>query len=72
MVERTVISQIKIAMIGGTGGIGREIVRLSQRDPRVSHIALIGRRALDEWKQEDFLPQLNIIQKAELGDFSDL
>ncbi len=72
MVERTVVQQIRIAMIGGTGAIGKEIIRLAKNDPRVSHLALIGRRSLDEWKQEDYSPQLNIIIKPELDDFSDI
>lgn len=61
-----------IAMIGASGGIGREIVRCAAKDPRVSEITLIVRRTLEEWTQENFKPKLNIIQRENLENLHEL
>eukprot|EP00347_Sterkiella_histriomuscorum_P016916 403351358 len=64
--------QIKLAIIGGSGAIGKEIIRCSKQDPKVKEIAIIGRRALEEWKQEDYLPELKMLQVENLDDLSHL
>lgn len=48
MVESST-TQIRIALIGGTGAVGKEIIRCAKNDKRVSEIALVARRKLDEW-----------------------
>ena len=39
----------KIGLIGGTGAIGRVIVRWAAKDDRISELGLIVRKPLDEW-----------------------
>jgi putative NADH-flavin reductase len=46
--------KVKIALIGATGIIGKEIVRHARNDPRIEELCLIVRKRLDEWKDEDF------------------
>ncbi len=60
---------LKIALIGATGAVGKEIVRLCKNDSRISEIALVVRRTLDEWKEEEFTPKLRFIVKE---DFSNM
>lgn len=46
--------KVKIAIIGATGAIGKEIVRAAKNDERIGELALIVRKRLEEWKDEDF------------------
>ncbi|CDW86134.1 UNKNOWN [Stylonychia lemnae] len=71
MVESSV-KQVKIAIIGGSGATGREIIRCAKQDPRVKEISVIVRRRLEEWKQEDYLPELKIIQRDNLDNLDEL
>ena len=43
--------KFKIAIIGATGAIGKELVRLLGNDNRVSELALLVRRKLPEWDE---------------------
>ncbi len=63
MVEATLP---KIALLGGTGAIGKEIVRHLKNSEKVAEIALLCRKPLEEWKPEEFKPKLTII---EMSDF---
>ena len=70
MVEATSQKQkIKIALIGATGAIGKEIVRCAMKDERIEELCLLVRSRLDEWKDEDFLCKLKVIQ---MDNFDDL
>lgn len=40
---------LKIAILGATGAIGKEIVHYAKNDNRVGELILIVRRTLDEW-----------------------
>eukprot|EP00347_Sterkiella_histriomuscorum_P011783 403371112 len=70
--ESTILKQVKLAIIGGSGATGREIIRNAKQDPRVKEIAIIARRTLDEWKQEDYKPELKIIQRENLENLTEL
>eukprot|EP00347_Sterkiella_histriomuscorum_P014403 403360998 len=70
--ESTILKQVKLAIIGGSGATGREIIRNAKQDPRVKEIAIIARRTLDEWKQEDYKPELKIIQRENLENLHEL
>ena len=70
MVEATLQkTKIKIALIGATGAIGKEIVRCAKKDERIEELCLLVRSRLDEWKDEDFLCKLKVIQ---MDNFDDL
>ena len=47
MVEST---KYRIALIGATGAIGREIVHHIKTDTRFSEVILLCRKPLEEWK----------------------
>jgi oxidoreductase len=53
--------KIRIALIGATGAIGKEIVRHAKKDPRIDELALVVRTKLEEWKEEDFQCKLKVI-----------
>ena len=44
------LQKYRIAIIGATGAIGREIVDIVRTDTRFSEIIVICRKVLDEWK----------------------
>lgn len=54
-------TKLKIALIGATGAIGREIVKHAKTDDRIKELALVVRNRLDEWKDEDFKCKLKVI-----------
>ena len=54
--------KVKIALLGATGATGREIVRHAMKDPRIEELCIIVRRRLDEWKEENFICKLKVIQ----------
>ena len=72
MVESTTVKQVKIALIGATGAIGKEIVRHAQKDPRISELCLFVRHRLDEWKDEDFKCKLKVVQMDTFDDMSNI
>ena len=53
--------KVKVALIGATGAIGKEIVRWTQTDERIEELCLVVRKRLDEWKEEDFKCKLKIV-----------
>lgn len=59
--ESTSPKKIKIALIGATGAIGKEIVKHAKNDPRIEELCLVVRKRLDEWKDEDFKCKLKVI-----------
>ncbi|CDW72937.1 tat-interacting protein [Stylonychia lemnae] len=61
--------KVKIALIGATGAVGKEVVRLAKFDDRIEELSLIVRKPLAEWVAEDFSCKLVIHQ---LPDFNDL
>ena len=63
---------LRIAVIGATGAIGKEIVDHLKQDERVSELLLIVRKKLDEWNQEDFKPKLTILTKENFDSFDDI
>ena len=65
-------TKLKIAIIGATGAIGKEIIDAAKQSTFVEALYLIVRKPLEEWKQEDFKPQLNVIQKENFDDLSDV
>ena len=52
----------KVALIGATGAIGKEIVRWAQKDDRLEEFAVLVRKPLEEWKEEDFKCKFKVIQ----------
>eukprot|EP00347_Sterkiella_histriomuscorum_P007746 403347714 len=61
---------LKIALIGATGAIGKEIVKHAQNDERISELALIVRKRLEEWKDEDFKCKLTVLEYENYDDMS--
>ena len=54
--------KVKVALIGATGAIGKEIVRWAKQEERLEEFTVIVRRRLDEWKDEDFKCKFKVIQ----------
>lgn len=63
---------MKVALIGATGAIGKEIVRHAKNDPRLEELCLVVRRRLEEWKDEDFKCKLKVVQLESFDDLSPL
>ena len=63
---------MKVALIGATGAIGKEIVRHAKNDPRLEELCLVVRRRLEEWKDEDFKCKLKVVQLESFDDISPL
>ena len=72
MVESTATKQVKVALIGATGAIGKEIVRHAQKDPRIAELCLVVRTRLEEWKDEDFKCKLKVVKMDNFDDMSSL
>ena len=70
--ESSAPQKIKIALIGATGAIGKEIVKHAKKDPRIGELCLVVRKRLEEWKDEDFLCPLKVIQMDNFDDMSPL
>lgn len=65
-------TKVKIALIGATGAIGKEIVRHAKKDARIEELCLVVRKRLDEWKDEDFTCNLKVIAMDNFDDLSPL
>jgi putative NADH-flavin reductase len=61
MVESSAPKKVKVALIGATGAIGKEIVRHSKKDQRIEELCLVVRKRLEEWKDEDVLCKLKVV-----------
>ena len=70
--ESTAAKKIKIALIGATGAIGKEIVRHAKKDQRIEELCLVVRKRLDEWKDEDFGCKLKVVQMENFDDMTSL
>ena len=64
--------KVKIALIGATGAIGKEIVRHAKSDDRIEELCLVVRRRLEEWKDEDFKCKLKVISLESFDDLTPL
>ena len=65
------IQKFKIALIGATGAIGREIVEWAASNDKVEEMTLIIRRKLPEWEKESD-PKFKYAIKENFDDLSDL
>eukprot|EP00347_Sterkiella_histriomuscorum_P019926 403339774 len=54
------------------GAIGKEIVRHAKNDERISELALVVRKRLDEWKDEDFKCKLRVMEYENFDDMTQL
>ena len=61
----------KIAILGATGAIAREIIRFLVMNDRCKQITVIVRRSLPEWETEPFLNTLNVIKCDDLGELDE-
>ena len=71
MVESST-KKYKIAILGATGAIGKEIMRHVKKDARIAEVALLVRSKLDEWNQEEYDPKLKFIERPTFDDITDL
>jgi|688.fasta_scaffold204663_3 putative NADH-flavin reductase len=65
-------SGLRVAIIGASGAIGKEIVDHLKKDSRFSEVILLVRKQLDEWKPDDFIPKLTVILKENFDSFEDV
>ena len=75
MVEANPTSEnrkLRIAIIGATGAIGREIAHFARQNQDVGELIMVVRRTLDEWTQADFQPKLTFIIKENYDSFDDV
>ena len=70
--ESSSANKVKIALIGATGAIGKEIVRHAKKDPRIEELCLVVRKRLDEWKDDEFQCKLKVVQMENFDDMSTL
>ena len=70
--ERDRSGKLRIALMGATGAIGKEIMHFArQYAHKISEMILIVRRRLNEWKDADFAPiRLTFIIKDSFDEFS--
>ena len=71
MVEANPSTGLRIAIIGATGAIGKEIAQHSKEDTRIAELIFVVRRKLDEWDQAEFKPKLTFIIKENFDSFED-
>lgn len=62
----------KIALIGATGAIGKEIVQLAQNDDRIQELTLVVRKRPEEWNTSLFKPKLVVLERSNFDDLSNL
>ena len=63
--------KVKIAIIGATGAIGKEIVRQAQERPQdIEEMTLLVRRKLPEWENSKI--NLKFAERENFDDLSDL
>jgi aspartate-semialdehyde dehydrogenase len=68
--ESSAPKKIKIALIGATGAIGKEIVRHAKNNPNIDELCLVVRKRLDEWKDEEFKCKLKVVQMESFDDMT--
>ena len=69
MVEST--TKPRLALIGSTGAIGREICQLIRNDARFSEVILFCRNPLPEWTQgPQWVPKMTLVQQANYDEWS--
>ena len=64
--------KLRIAILGATGAIGKEIIHFARNNEKVGELILIVRRTLEEWQQSDFTPKLTFIIKENYNSFEDV
>mmetsp|Transcript_16170 Transcript_16170/g.15551 ORF Transcript_16170/g.15551 Transcript_16170/m.15551 type:complete len:177 (-) Transcript_16170:185-715(-) len=70
--ESSAPAKVKVALIGATGAIGKEIVKFAMNDERISELALLVRKKDEEWKEENSKPTLKVIERPDFDDLTDL
>ena len=69
MVESNSEQKYRLALIGSTGAIGREICDNIKKDTRFNEVILLCRKPLEEWKAEEFTPKLTILCMENFDSF---
>jgi putative NADH-flavin reductase len=70
MAETSEPKKIKIALIGATGAIGREIVKHAKEDQRIDELCVVVRKIPKEWNHDDFKCKLKVIQMDNFDDIT--
>jgi putative NADH-flavin reductase len=70
--ESSTAKKVKVALIGATGAIGKEIVKHAKKDQRIEELCLVVRKRLEEWKDEDFSCKLKVVQMENFDDMTSL
>ena len=60
----------KIALIGATGAVGREIVEMARHDDRIQELTLVVRKRPLEWNSASFKPKLVVVERDNFDDLS--
>lgn len=63
--------KIKIAIIGATGAVGREVVQSALNNERVETLFLLVRRKLEEWDAHVNAEKITYIMKENFDSFDD-
>ena len=66
------IKKLRIAVIGASGAIGREIAHFAKTNPQIGELVLVVRRTLEEWNQDDFQCKLTFLIKPDFDSFDDV
>ena len=55
--------KVRVALIGATGAIGKDIVHHAKNNPYLKELVLITRRTLDEWVIDEFKCKVTIVTR---------
>ena len=64
--------KLRVAVIGASGAIGREIAHFARTNPNIGELVLVVRRTLEEWNQEEFQCKLTFVIKPDFDSFDDV
>mmetsp|Transcript_25057 Transcript_25057/g.27787 ORF Transcript_25057/g.27787 Transcript_25057/m.27787 type:complete len:227 (+) Transcript_25057:20-700(+) len=65
------VIRYKAAVIGGTGGVGKQIINILNLDERCTEIKTIVRHTREEWKTEEFKEKLRVVETESLDNIQD-
>ena len=70
--ESTDTKKYKAAIIGATGGIGKQLIKSLAQHDRCEKITVLVRRKLEEWDTEEIKAKLNVVECEDMDKMADL
>ena len=63
---------IRAAIIGSTGAIGKELIRQLVANPAYKEIVVLARRTIDEWKEPPVSERIRVIELPSFDNLAEL